>query len=367
MKRRSDSERGSILAIAGACLVAFLAIGAIAIGVSRLTDTATEVQAVADSGALAGGSALLRGGNAYAEAKNVAQVNRIDGKAGNFDASLPTPDNTNNADPNGRLVTGYYDPATHQLVVGGVHPDDAVQATEYASVGTLWASILTPATSTALVTKQAIAGYAPLSSNRDSPFPTLPVALGDCFFTSFQQGNQCALLPIALSQVPNTANTGWTSLTGAQGNSSNTEPYFPAACGVKLSGGQGGIQTTPDVTAGESLGVINGQTDPLIKDVCDCVNNGLTQWVIPIVHCPAGNSQNFSNLNQSLTTVGFASITINYVCTGTNSPPCAGVLTPPQTQCTDKSIGLSVFCSYPNIPGPPTPDNFGSGHVALLQ
>ena len=65
-------------------LAAIVAIAAITIEVSRLSDTATEVQVAVDAAALAGAENLLKGGNvdsAKAAARTVAAQNRTDGRA----------------------------------------------------------------------------------------------------------------------------------------------------------------------------------------------------------------------------------------------------------------------------------------------
>src|SRR3989442_1287162 len=75
-------ERGVALALAAIFLTAIMAIAAIAIEVSRLTDTATEVQVAADAAALAAAEKMLSGGDAgtaSAAAQTVARQNQTDG------------------------------------------------------------------------------------------------------------------------------------------------------------------------------------------------------------------------------------------------------------------------------------------------
>jgi hypothetical protein len=327
MKRQVKHERGVVLAMAGLWLVAMSAIAAIAIGVSRLTDTATEVQTVADAGALSGASALLAGKSAYTVAENVAQANQIDGKHAAFDAA--------------DIVTGYYNPTSHQFVAGGT-PQDAVQATAHATVTTLWAAIF--GGTTAPVTKQAVATYTPRSNNSTPGTPTLPAAVGACFFTNFQTTGACSDLP-TLTQVPNpTNNSGWTSLqTGVQANKGNISPFLPTVCGCAAGACAGG-QQAPLVTTGEQtgVGVQNGQEAALLQLLAQCVANGVTKWVVPVVAC--------GTFNGDMTVLGYATVTISSVV-ATGSP---------------KGINMTSICNT-TTPGPPTNNNFGSGQVALAQ
>jgi TctA family transporter len=55
MATHGRGERGVVLALAAMFLTAIIAMSAVALEVSRLTDTATEVQVAADAAALAAG------------------------------------------------------------------------------------------------------------------------------------------------------------------------------------------------------------------------------------------------------------------------------------------------------------------------
>jgi len=79
-------QRGVALALAAIFLAAILAMSAVAIEVSRLTDTATEVQAAADAAALAAAQNVINGGTAgpggtaTVAAQTVAGRNATDGR-----------------------------------------------------------------------------------------------------------------------------------------------------------------------------------------------------------------------------------------------------------------------------------------------
>jgi len=83
MKTPTRRERGIAMALFALWLVAIVAIAAITIQVSRLSDTATEVQVAVDAAALAAAENMLKGGNvdsAKAAARTVAAQNRTDGR-----------------------------------------------------------------------------------------------------------------------------------------------------------------------------------------------------------------------------------------------------------------------------------------------
>src|SRR5947207_1595397 len=83
MRTPTSRERGLAMALAALWLAAIVAIAAITIEVSRLTDTATEVQVAVDAAALAAAENMLKGGNvdsAKAAARTVASQNRTDGR-----------------------------------------------------------------------------------------------------------------------------------------------------------------------------------------------------------------------------------------------------------------------------------------------
>src|SRR5436190_2966706 len=83
MRNQRPREKGIALVAAGIFMVAMLALAAIAVEVARLTDTATEVQVVADVGAMGAAVARARGkdeGQAIQAGTDVATLNFADGK-----------------------------------------------------------------------------------------------------------------------------------------------------------------------------------------------------------------------------------------------------------------------------------------------
>src|SRR2546422_8799482 len=83
MAMRARRERGVVMVVAAVWLTAVIAMSATAIEVSRLTDTATEVQVAADSAALAAAQNMIDGGDtasATVAGKAVAAQNRTDGR-----------------------------------------------------------------------------------------------------------------------------------------------------------------------------------------------------------------------------------------------------------------------------------------------
>src|SRR5438045_8104897 len=84
MASRNGRERGVVMVVAAVWLAAIVAITAIAMEVSRLTDTATEVQVAADASALAAAQNMIAGGttaSAIVAGATVAGENRTDGRA----------------------------------------------------------------------------------------------------------------------------------------------------------------------------------------------------------------------------------------------------------------------------------------------
>src|SRR5437879_12732426 len=84
MAAQPEGERGIAMVLAALLLTAIIAIAGIAVEVSRLTDTATEVQVAADAAALAAAQNKINGGtdaDARTAAQTVAAKNGADGRA----------------------------------------------------------------------------------------------------------------------------------------------------------------------------------------------------------------------------------------------------------------------------------------------
>ena len=234
-----------------------MAIAAITIEVSRLTDTATEVQVAVDAAALAAAENMLKGGNvdsAKAAARTVAAQNRTDGRG-------PAPGDV-------RLEFGSYTIADG-FSAGGA--DNAVRATvTISNVRYLLASVFGSGTNTA-VTKRAVATYECCGYAQ----PGAPITIGDCQLLSYLEGQPCSTRGYTLVLQPQQAqNSCWTAGPGT------ALDWLPPECG----GGR-----APLVSAGETIQLKNGNMTPILKQFQNCVDHGIHDYVIPITRCPIGN------------------------------------------------------------------------------
>jgi hypothetical protein len=133
----------------------------------------------------------------------------------------------------------------------------------------------------------------------------LPIALGECFFTTFENSDppDCSLLP-TFAQVPNVTNTCWTSLADGNVTQADLVKYFPTECC-----GSGGIcgsnEPPPPLNVGSSIGVVNGQVDPILKIIKSCFDQGINEYVVPLIPC--------GTCNQETSVTGFAHIVVSSV------------------------------------------------------
>jgi len=283
MSRRGKGERGVIMVLAGIFLAAIFAIGAIAIELSHLSDTATEVQVAADAAALAAAENMFQGGNtanATTVGQAVAGLNSTDGRA-----------------PNPTFEFGTYASATGFSPGGG---SNAVRATiALQNVQYVLASVLGLGTSTT-VTKRAVATYGCTGSTQ----PDAPLTVCDCLLQQSTPGQPCVTGPsIVLTQTPD----------GSQNscflaNPSTAQQWFPPEC--FSSGGQ-----APVVSVGDALPLKNGQMVPDMTDFQSCLANGVSNFTIPIIHCPVvtGGGCPIGHCNGTGTVVGFATIDVTAV------------------------------------------------------
>jgi hypothetical protein len=304
-RRSRKRERGAVLTAFVLTSTALFALAAVGVDTGRLALVANEVQTVADTAATAGARALLDGGSAATargQAQTVAGQNRVNGTAAAIQAA--------------QLEVGSYDPLT-QAFVNGALPANAVRATPATTVQNLFAGIFGAQFAQTTVTKTATAAFTGIASGR----PTLPLAIGACNFPALSGCfSDPSCLP-SLIQVPNTTNnTGWTAfLDGATSNPSIAQ-YMPSACG--------GTTTPPEVNVGTPISLNNGQITSVLKNVEDCVKQGINKFVVPIVSCDG-------NFNQSSTITGFATIIVDSV-NSTASPK-----------------GLDLHAIFEEVIGPP--------------
>src|SRR5438046_6083714 len=148
MRSQRRNEKGVALVAAGIFMVAMLALAAIAVEVARLTDTATEVQVVADVGAM---------GAAVARARGKDEAGAI--QAGTDVAVLNFADGTHVPSSSVLIEAGHYDPARDpgDMFHAGENPHNAFRSTVTVSnVKYIMATILNGQSGTN-VQKQAVA------------------------------------------------------------------------------------------------------------------------------------------------------------------------------------------------------------------
>jgi hypothetical protein len=130
----------------------------------------------------------------------------------------------------------------------------------------------------------------------------LPIAVGDCnLFDIYQNSQDCDDLP-QLYQQPQD-NSCWTTLQqGSGGGASFIRSMLPSQC---CQGGNcGGGQASPLVGVGSIINMYNGQMNSGMHIMEDCIENeGLTDYVLPIVECQNGSLV----CNSSARVIGFAS------------------------------------------------------------
>jgi Flp pilus assembly protein TadG len=324
MKRKNDNEHGGvILAFLAIGLLVFMGLAVVAIDFSHLGLSTNEVQIVADTAATAGARSLMRNAQGATESPvAVAQAVVAENHVDTGPASIAA----------GDVEVGTYDFNSSSFSPGGANPN-AVRATGRATVSNMVAGIF--GADTTDVERQAIAAYA---GNR-SAAPVCPITVGLCEFAAYQSSPNCSNLP-ELSQVPSATDTsGWTSLGSAAASANQAVSYLPEACG-------GGGVPAPTVRVGDTINVMNGQANNVLKTLEDCYNAGLlTECTIPIVNIPCN-----TGFNQARPVVAFATFRI----TGFNSMG------------SDKSIQLDGVCTT-DEPGTPGGTNLGTLSMALVD
>jgi hypothetical protein len=294
--------------------------------VGRLALTATEDQNAADAGAAAYAHAMLE--NAASDgfvdpatrAAEVVEGNSIDGKAATQAQVTYT--------------TGRFDFASRRFQQNG-SPTNAVRASVAAQVNTLFAGVL--GQRTARVTRTALAAYGGAHALQ----PTLPLAIGTCYFERFRDSEECGDLP-TLTQIPDGRdNSCWTSLGSSTANANRIVSLLPEVC---CQGGRcGGGELADPLAVGDRVNVTNGAVDVALRVLANCVQQGLRRWTVPVVEC--------GRCNQSLAVVGFATIDITTVRTGRS-----------------RGIDLRASCAAaPGTSGVDADANFGTVTVALVE
>ena len=297
------------------------------VDLARLSVTAGETQIAADAGAVAYARRMLDnridGGseNPVPYANGVVAENSIDGQEATM-ADL-------------QYDVGRFDFETRSFQRGGM-PGNAVRAEGTADIRNIFAGVFGSHTSS--VTRAAVAAFSGVTSIQ----ATLPIAVGECYFEQFRRTDLCSDLPV-LTQVPDDSdNSCWTSLGEDSASAKEAASMMPAQC---CHGGKcGDGELPPPLSIGDQINIINGQVTDILMLLDDCVDQGLTEFVIPIIEC--------GRCVQSMEVIGFATIDIAEVrSTGGN-----------------KGIDLNAICATSGGgTGGGIDDNFGMMTVSLVE
>jgi hypothetical protein len=370
MTRRKNQE-GFALATVALWAIGLVALAAIAVDVSRLAYTATEVQAVADVAATSGAKAAAKNGDPVGDAKAAAARNRADGALFDVDGQ-PTLYGL-------EAVAGKYDPAATPSFVPSDPPWNAVRATAtakqvafvfggfFSALGNLVNGGNAPLSTSTPITKTATAVCAPPSGLP----PDLPITVcpdGNVDLHIFQPGEACDPARLGtispLNPLPNTTQDAcWTDLGTGFGNPSNNDllHLFPPDCG--------GTGTPPTVADAQVINLNNGSHNGLFNDLVACVNaapyNGTRNFTIPVIDCgPCAN--------RAAPVRGFVTIQIKAADIKTNAGN-VGTFGSCNVPCPAGGCPQGIYCAKQvcNASGTGigigTGDNFGDCIVRLTQ
>jgi Flp pilus assembly protein TadG len=343
MRQHRDQQRGFALATAVVMIFAFFALIVVAIDIGRISHTATEVQGIADSAAIAGALAVAKqgAGNASPAATTAANSNRFDGR-------------TFVAGTNGVLTVqeGNWNPASASSFSPGSTPVNAVRATVTGQNVRYITAPLIGISPTSDIQKLAVAVIAapstavatlPLSvcsdvGNGVSPQPDGPCANGD--------GTVIKTLPDLVQQ--GNQNSCFTGLDLLSHNASDEGSELPAPCG--------GTHAS-SLSVGQDISLDNGQQNSVLKAIGDCVGpaksgnaNNVHRFVLPVI----------GNCNCSGTTlpvIGFVTLQIDdpsQVISQGGSKRITGAKQVCDSQLSGGSIGIAA-------------GDFGSKEVRLAQ
>jgi hypothetical protein len=274
--------------LAGIFIMAILGMAAIAVEVSRLTDTATEVQAAADAAALGASVARAKGqteGQAIQAGKDMANINYADGR--NI--------------PNASVVIdpGNYDPkrATGDKFHANEDPHNAFRATvTMTGVKYILAMILNGQSSTSVQKRAVAVPDCPSTMTAD-----FPMTICDSYVAGIDLGTQCSDQPMLRQLVPDGATSAcWTSLGTGSASSSTFKAILPTACG-----GDGGKV----LYMGDDIQLQNGQVNSFLQVVQCCIAcKDWHKFTIPVVDCAQMGAGGCNG--QAVDVIGFATINI---------------------------------------------------------
>jgi Flp pilus assembly protein TadG len=302
------NQRGIALAYFGVAMLTLVSFAVIGIDIARLGFTASEVQSVADAAALA--AALAKSQNStdpVAQAALVAQQNKVDGDATDVGAGEVVES----------ITPGFWDFDTGTFTASTWDDPVANAAKAHATKTVdnfIAAAIGAPQSS---VTRESIAAIGGACDGR----PLMPMAVGDCFFEQFAQGdpedpNRCSSLPRVQMANDLVDSACFTSLGSSSASASQARAYLPPTC---CQGGNcGGGQSPPLVSIGEHINIMNGQATSVYQVIGDCLQDGLKEWDVPLVKCnqhggcPNG-AADCVKCNQQMEVTGFAHIVLDMV------------------------------------------------------
>jgi hypothetical protein len=318
-------ERGVALAYVGFALLTFMGFAVIGVDTARVAFTASESQAVADSGATAGIRTLAAiygggAGNPKTDAVAVASQNKIDGAPAPIAAGDVQCGTWNFQ--NGTFAAGTCDTTSN-----------AVRATANKQINNIVAGVFGASFVQTTVTRRATSALSAPNAAR----PTWPFAIRDCSFQQYASSNNCSDLPKGIV-VPNGAQTGcFTSFLQNPTSTGAIIEYLPTSCGG--GGGQQGL-----ISIGTNINLTNGAKTPDFRAMQDCFNQGFTDWVVPIVACS-------TNCNQSAAVVAWAEMKVTAVT----------------IQGSTKTVTMDALCKIdPTVSGGGGPDR-GVKSIAMVE
>jgi Flp pilus assembly protein TadG len=345
---RGHGDRGFALIAMALFILAFLGLTAIAVEISRLTHTATEVQASADSAALSAAAALAKHLNEVTGGQNAATANNADGHAIAASSVL--------------IEKGHYDSSagasTHFSTSCTANVDcNAVKATVTVdNVNYIMGSILDGQSGTNVL-KNAVAAVGCPSSSYPWPLAVCSSAL-----SQIGRDDTCGSFSGPITMNPNaSSNSCWTSLGTASASSSNTQAIFPAQCGGAPI--QAWVQESINLTGGVASSVWQAMQ-------CCIACQNIHDFTVAVVDCAGGTCG-----GSSTPIVGFATIHIadasdvnrpgggTTTCSGGSFRPwgdCPASVTSPPGVPTGITATQVCKSDLPGGPGGSTCHNFGT-------
>jgi hypothetical protein len=266
------SERGVALAYFGILMLMFIGFAVIGIDVARLAFTASEVQSIADSAALAAiGDYATTNADPTVHTTTIVGDNTVDGRAGTINSGTTAGIEL--------LEPGTYDWNTKAFTVGawGDAGINAARAHGKGTVTNLLAAAIGVLNSS--VHRTAIAAVGP-ACQEANPFP---VALLESEVASFVDSPNCGNLPATqIFQVPG-QNSCFTSLSSSPSSASGDINLIPKQCCKNQS--VCGKGQSVSVSVGDTISLVNGQLDDLLKVINGCLQAQppLQDFVVPVI------------------------------------------------------------------------------------